>query len=200
MKTNPSVNLNFVRELSIGQDFVSIKDSDKGRGWVPSESRVGQTSDNGLALLGLPGKIDSTGRPPYAEAGVGVENIFNFFSIDCIWRLNHLQGADQARIVWFECDESTPRPMADHRDLENPVPDMRNRSWLGMIVVNDLKFDSQENEWNGGNIYDPNSGHTFKSVARLVSPQEMVVRGYWGFELFGKSLNFSRVAQKESGI
>ena len=42
-----------------------------------------------------------TGRTPYAEAGVGVENISNFFSIDCIWRLNHLQGADQARITRF---------------------------------------------------------------------------------------------------
>jgi hypothetical protein len=45
--------------------------------------------------------IHTTGRTPYAEAGVGVENIFNFFSIDCIWRLNHLQGADQARITRF---------------------------------------------------------------------------------------------------
>ncbi|GAB2798039.1 DUF5686 and carboxypeptidase-like regulatory domain-containing protein [Rhabdobacter roseus] len=45
--------------------------------------------------------VRTTGRTPYAEAGVGVENIFNFFSIDCIWRLNHLQGADQARITRF---------------------------------------------------------------------------------------------------
>lgn len=100
-----------------------------------------------------------------------------------------------ARIVWFECDEATPRSMVAHHDKENPDPKLRDRSWLGMVVVNDLAFDAQENEWNGGNIYDPNSGHTFKSVARLVSPQEMVVRGYWGFELLGKSLNFTRVAQ-----
>lgn len=102
-----------------------------------------------------------------------------------------------ARIVWFECDETSPRPMAAHRDLKNPDPSKRKRSWLDMIVVNDLKFDAQENEWNGGNIYDPNSGHTFKSVARMVSPQEMVVRGYWGFEFLGKSLHFTRVGQGE---
>lgn len=98
-----------------------------------------------------------------------------------------------ARIVWFECDEPTPRPMADHRDLENPDPNLRSRSWLGMIVVDDLKFDSQKNEWNGGNIYDPNSGQTFKSVARLISPHDMVVRGYWGIELLGKNLKFRRL-------
>ncbi len=100
-----------------------------------------------------------------------------------------------ARIVWFECTELSPRPMADHRDLKNPVSGLRNRSWLGMVVVDDLKFDSRENEWSGGNIYDPNSGHTFSSVARMLSPQDMVVRGYWAFEIFGKSLKFSRVEQ-----
>ena len=27
---------------------------------------------------------------PYAEAGVGIENIFKFIRIDCIWRLAYL--------------------------------------------------------------------------------------------------------------
>ncbi|GAB2798051.1 hypothetical protein GCM10027275_49460 [Rhabdobacter roseus] len=98
-----------------------------------------------------------------------------------------------ARIVWFECNEATPRKLAAHRDTENPNPKLRGRSWLGRVVVDDLQFDKADNEWSGGNIYDPNSGHTFKSVARLSSPHEMVVRGYWGFEVFGKSVHFSRV-------
>lgn len=34
----------------------------------------------------------TTGNIPYAEAGIGVENIFNFFSIDAVWRLNHLDN------------------------------------------------------------------------------------------------------------
>lgn len=42
-----------------------------------------------------------TGNIPYAEVGIGVENIFNFFSIDCVWRLNHLDGVDVARITRF---------------------------------------------------------------------------------------------------
>lgn len=40
MKTSPGFNLNFVRELSIGQDFVSINDYEKGQVWVPLESRI----------------------------------------------------------------------------------------------------------------------------------------------------------------
>ncbi len=44
---------------------------------------------------------NTTGPVPYAEAGVGIENIFNLFSIDCIWRLNHVAGADAVRITRF---------------------------------------------------------------------------------------------------
>ena len=43
----------------------------------------------------------TTEKMPYAEAGVGVENILNLFSIDCIWRLNYLSTADAARSTRF---------------------------------------------------------------------------------------------------
>ncbi|WP_148289614.1 DUF5686 family protein [Fibrella aestuarina] len=42
-----------------------------------------------------------TGSVPYAEAGVGVENILNLFSIDAIWRLNYLDGPGAARSTRF---------------------------------------------------------------------------------------------------
>ena len=31
---------------------------------------------------------------PYAEAGVGIENIFKFFRVDAIWRLTYLDHED----------------------------------------------------------------------------------------------------------
>ena len=34
--------------------------------------------------------ISVTAKTPYAEAGVGIENILNMFSIDALWRLNYL--------------------------------------------------------------------------------------------------------------
>ena len=102
-------------------------------------------------------------------------------------------GRYAARIVWFECTEAQPRKLAAHRDTNNPDPKLRGRSWLGMVVVDDLTFDPEENEWSGGNIYDPNSGHTFRSVVRMNSPQQFTVRGYWGIELLGKNLHFTRL-------
>jgi uncharacterized protein (DUF2147 family) len=82
--------------------------------------------------------------------------------------------------------------MESFKDTENPDPTLRNRPWLGMVVVSDLKFNG-ENEWNDGNIYDPNTGRTYRSVVRLNSAQELIVRGYWGIELFGKNLKFKKI-------
>lgn len=96
-----------------------------------------------------------------------------------------------AQVIWFLCDPKTP-DIHSFKDTANPDPKLRNRPWLGMVVVNDLKFDGKS-EWNDGNIYDPNSGRTYKSVVRLQSPNELIVRGYWGIELFGKNLKFNKI-------
>lgn len=102
-----------------------------------------------------------------------------------------INEAYAAKVVWFKCDLKTP-DMHAFKDTENPDPKLRNRPWLGMIVVNNLKFDGKR-EWNDGNIYDPNSGKTYKSVVRLQSPNALIVRGYWGIELFGKDLKFNKI-------
>ena len=104
-------------------------------------------------------------------------------------------GQYAARVVWFDTTKPGTPQMSEQLDTENPNPKLRSRPWLGLVVVNDLTYDNKAKEWGGGNIYDPNSGHTFRSVARLIGPGSLVVRGYWGVEFFGKSLNFSRRAK-----
>ena len=102
-----------------------------------------------------------------------------------------VNGRYAARIVWFACDEAPTRKLAAHHDTENPNPKLRDRSWLGMVVVDDLQFDGAKSEWSGGNIYDPNSGHTFKSVARLTSPQNLGEhKKAWGTLLIKRPLAF----------
>jgi len=41
-------------------------------------------------LFQLPTESFKMGKDPYMEAGVGVENIFNFLRIDYVWRLTYL--------------------------------------------------------------------------------------------------------------
>ncbi|CAH0995537.1 hypothetical protein EMA8858_01660 [Emticicia aquatica] len=95
------------------------------------------------------------------------------------------------KVVWFICDPKTPN-MEDFKDIENPNPNLRNRSWLGMLVVENLLFNGKDT-WENGSIYDPNTGRTYNSVVKLKDINTLVVRGYWGFEIFGKNLVFHRV-------
>jgi len=94
------------------------------------------------------------------------------------------------KVVWFTCDPKTPN-MEDFKDTENPDSKLRNRSWLGMQVVDNLVFNGK-NAWQNGSIYDPNSGRTYTSIVRLENTNKLIVRGYWGIEFFGKNMVFYR--------
>lgn len=45
------------------------------------------------AILDFPSSLGDVNKP-YAEAGVGVENVFKFFRVDAIWRLTHRDAPD----------------------------------------------------------------------------------------------------------
>lgn len=95
------------------------------------------------------------------------------------------------KVIWFACIPETPN-MEDFKDTENPNPKLRNRKWLGMEVVENLLYNGKHT-WGNGTIYDPNSGRTYSAVVRLKDSNTLIVRGYWGIELFGKNLEFHRV-------
>lgn len=94
------------------------------------------------------------------------------------------------RMIWFYCPPNTP-PMEQYKDKENPNPTLRNRAWLGMILLKNLTFDGKS-EWENGDIYDPNSGSTYRSKVKLLDAQTLHVRGFVGIPLFGKTMVFSR--------
>jgi hypothetical protein len=62
LQTSPGANLNFVKSLIIRQTFLPIDDTDKGIAWVVTQNKLEYAFENGLGLLGLPTRIDSTNR------------------------------------------------------------------------------------------------------------------------------------------
>lgn len=61
----------------------------------------------------------------------------------------------------------------------------------GMTIISGLKKD--DDEWNGGTILDPESGKTYKCKMYLEdNGQKLVVRGYIGFALVGRSQTWNR--------
>jgi hypothetical protein len=47
-----------------------------------------------------------------------------------------------------------------------------------------------ENKWENGKIYVPRSGKTYSVSVHLQDINTLIVRGFFGIELFGESLTF----------
>jgi len=99
----------------------------------------------------------------------------------------HLCG----RIAWLR-----EPSMADGRpkvDLRNPDQSKRAQPIIGLMMLWNMAKASDPNEWEGGRIYNPEDGETYKSTLKLRPDGKLEVRGYVGVSLFGKSQYWERV-------
>jgi len=56
-----------------------------------------------------------------------------------------------------------------------------------------VKYGRSNDEWTGGEILDPVSGKTYRAKLKLIDHGEkLVVRGYLGFSMFGRSQTWIR--------
>ena len=75
-------------------------------------------------------------------------------------------------------------------DRENPDPARRADPILGLRIVKGFAF--ADGEWQGGTIYDPNNGKTYK-CRMWFDGETLKVRGFIGFSLLGRSTRWTRV-------
>ncbi len=75
-----------------------------------------------------------------------------------------------------ECDEDDPR---------------YNKPVLGMVIIDKLKK-VDENEWDDGEILDPNNGEVYDCKMSIDENGNLVVRGYIGWSLIGRSQTWIR--------
>lgn len=65
----------------------------------------------------------------------------------------------------------------DQRDINNPDPKKKKRKLLGLPILTGFK--EEPSLWRG-QIYDPNSGKTYRSVLRRKGPNTLEVKGCIG--------------------
>ena len=70
-----------------------------------------------------------------------------------------------------------PPQGANQRDVNNKDPKLRSRKLLGMPVL--TGFTEDDDEWRG-QIYDPKSGKTYRSIIRRVNANTLEVKGCIG--------------------
>lgn len=85
----------------------------------------------------------------------------------------------------LNADGSSPR------DEKNPDKAKRTQTILGLQILKGFKFD--KDEWNHGEIYDPESGKTYSCTLSLKDPSTLKVRGYIGISLLGRTEIWTKV-------
>src|SRR4030095_8435441 len=95
------------------------------------------------------------------------------------------------KIVWLKNATENGK----HRiDVNNPDKEKRNNTIIGLVMLKDFKFDGND-EWKGGDIYDPESGKTYSSYLYLNDKNTLKVRGYVGISLIGRTETWTRSDQ-----
>ncbi|KAB1064065.1 DUF2147 domain-containing protein [Salibacter halophilus] len=100
-------------------------------------------------------------------------------------------GEYYGKIVWLKeplNEEGKPKV-----DKNNPEEDMRSRPLKGLELLREFEYDADDEMWEDGEIYDPESGDTYSCEMSLEGDNKLKVRGYLGISLLGRTTVWTRV-------
>lgn len=100
----------------------------------------------------------------------------------------------KAKIIWFTGGVTKTKPMETITDVKNPDPALRSRKVLGTDVVENLVYNPESDSWEGGKIYEIQSGKYWSAAAYLDKDGLLKVKGYWKVKLIGKTMTFKRIS------
>jgi uncharacterized protein (DUF2147 family) len=93
------------------------------------------------------------------------------------------------KLIWanemFEADGKTSK-----KDTHNPDQGLQSRALQNLVILTNFVYDDET--WDNGKIYDPESGKTYSCVMKL-KDGKLHIRGYVGFSMFGRTVVWERV-------
>jgi uncharacterized protein (DUF2147 family) len=92
------------------------------------------------------------------------------------------------KIVWLKYPTENGKPKLDKK---NPDESKRNQQIIGLLILTGFRFDGDE--WDDGEVYDPESGKTYSCHLSLKDKSTLKVRGYVGISLIGRTELWTRV-------
>ena len=98
----------------------------------------------------------------------------------------------KARVVWFDDTDDKSSPMNERCDKKNPDKSLRTRKIIGMEVMHGLVYNTDDEEWEDGRIYDASSGKDWNAKAWITKDGWLKVRGFWHFEFLGENISFKK--------
>ncbi|PZE17073.1 DUF2147 domain-containing protein [Putridiphycobacter roseus] len=80
------------------------------------------------------------------------------------------------KVIWIKTpNDENGQPV---KDTKNPDDAKKNQNILGMDIITDLVFKTEE--WSGGKVYDPKNGETYDCKIWL-EEGKIHLRGYLGW-------------------
>jgi uncharacterized protein (DUF2147 family) len=67
---------------------------------------------------------------------------------------------------------------------------LKDKPVVGMTVITGMKHDGDA--WDGGSIFDPGSANTYSGEMHMDGANKLIVRGYLGISLLGRSQTWIR--------
>lgn len=85
------------------------------------------------------------------------------------------------------------------KDVHNPDPAKRDRSLLGIRILEGFEYNG-EGRWEDGEAYDPNNGKTYSAWIERPEPDQLKLRGYIGISLLGRTEIWTRASRDAEGV
>jgi|SRR5579883_1381704 len=86
--------------------------------------------------------------------------------------------------------EQSFTPGAEHRRCEVCTDERKDQPIIGLLIIRNLEH--RDGEWSGGDILDPDSGRVYRCKLHLDDQGRLVVRGFIGISLLGRTQIWSR--------
>ena len=80
------------------------------------------------------------------------------------------------KIEWLK--EPNDASGSPKKDPNNPDNKLQNRERLGMVILKYFDFNTKENKWENGTIYDPKNGKTYSGYITTEGSNKLNLRGY----------------------
>ena len=106
-------------------------------------------------------------------------------------KITNQGGIYQAQIVWLEHPTDAQGQLKT--DTKNPDATLSTSPVNDVVVIKGIKYDSKNNQWTGGTIYDPASGKTYDVLVEFQDDTNLKVRGYKGTPAFGKTMIWKKI-------
>ena len=91
-------------------------------------------------------------------------------------------GKYYGKIVWLKEPNKNGKPKVDDK---NPEVKLQTRPVMGLEILKGFKYNSSDNEWVDGTIYNPSSGKTYNCYINFESETKVKIRGYIGASWMG---------------